>query len=199
MDDPNQIVQNMKKQGLNPNQITQYLQREGFSPSQINQAMQQPTSNEYQPSSLQPSEPLPQPTQTQEPIMQQEPPQPEPIPAPIAQELPQEPVAIADYEMSNRDLQEQIEIISESVIAEKWREFLKSIGNVSAWKSNTDSQVINLQKDFKKTQTEIENLKDSILNKIDQYQESITEINAEMKALEKLFKQLLPSIKKISK
>ena len=44
---------------------------------------------------------------------------------------------------------------------------------------------------------EIENIKKTILNKIDQYQESISEVNAEMKALEKLFKELLPSIKKL--
>jgi len=196
MNDPSQIVQNMKKQGLNNNQIIQYLQREGFKPSEINQSMQQSEiQTGYQPSSL---------SKTEQPQkLEPAPPEPEPIPTP--QPTYQEPQiqqiqtpAITEYEMSNRDLQEQIEIISESVIAEKWKEFLKSIGDINSWKSNTDSRLINLQKDMKKTQTEIENLKESILNKIDTYQESISEVNAEMKALEKLFKKLLPSIRKLN-
>ena len=189
IDTPIQIVSNMKKQGLNNNQIIQYLQREGYPPSQINEALQQSEMiSGYQESTLS--------KRTQEPLP--EIPTPEPIPTELVTQ-PQfsQPVFIPDYETSNRDLQEQIEIITESIISEKWKEFLKNIGNISTWKLNIESQITNLQKDSKKTQMEIENLKQTILNKIDQYQESISEVNAEMKALEKLFKELLPSIKKL--
>lgn len=190
IDTPTQIVSNMKKQSLNNNQIIQYLQREGYSPSQINEALQQSEmTSDYQRSTLS--------KRAQEPLP--EIPTPEPIPTSESITQPQfsQPVFIPDYETPNRDLQEQIEIITESVISEKWKEFLKNIGNISTWKLNIESQITNLQKDSKKTQTEIENLKQAILNKIDQYQESISEVNAEMKALEKLFKELLPSIKKL--
>lgn len=88
---------------------------------------------------------------------------------------------------------ERIEEIAEAIIDEKWNELIRDINKVIEWKERTDG-------DIKKIQQEIENLKErfdslhqGILGKISEYDQNLSNVGTEIKAMEMTFQKILPT------
>lgn len=86
---------------------------------------------------------------------------------------------------------EQIEEITESIVDEKWEEFLTKIGDISLWKENVNNELIAIKQEILRTQDRFANLQRAILGKVDEYNQNIGNISTEMKALEKVFQKIL--------
>lgn len=86
---------------------------------------------------------------------------------------------------------EQVEEIAESIVNEKWEEFLTKIGDINLWKENVNNELTAIKQEILRTQDHFNNLQRSVLGKVDEYNQNIGSISTEMKALEKVFQKIL--------
>jgi len=166
----NQVLQ-MRQQGYSENQIVQYLQRQGFTSQQVYDAMSQADFSKLS------GAPVAQEASAEMPP----PPEPAPAPEPYAQ-----------YAAPEID-EEKISEIAEAIINEKWEEIIPEIKAITEWKEKIESQLQKITDDFKNLKEQFNELHKGILGKISEYDEHIRDVGSELKAVEKVFKDVIPS------
>ena len=175
---PIDAVKKMREQGFSNSQIVQTLQREGYKSHQIFDAMNQAetTAAGPVPGAIPPA-PAPAPMQ----------PMPEPAPEyayPSAPAYPPEP------SMGR----EQIEEVAESIIEEKWAEFMKSVNQILEWKESIDAKFSKIEHEISSLKKDYDKLHKGVLGRISEYDRSITDVGTEVKALGKTFEKILPTL-----
>lgn len=197
----------MRTQGLSNNQIIQSLQREGYESGIILDGMNQadfkqkiegapPAPSEEivpemrNPMQFNPGAPAPQQAQT----------------APLAQEqnnIPpmggMPPPMQGAASSPNSDVVEQISIerieeIAEAIIDEKWNEIVRSINKIIEWKERTEANINKLEQKFEDMRKEFDTLTNGVLGKIGEYDKNLDNIGVEIKAMEKVFQKIIPSL-----
>ena len=86
---------------------------------------------------------------------------------------------------------EEIQEIAESIIEERWQEFMSRAGDFELWKDRTDREMVSIKQELIRTQDRFNNLQKAVLGKVSEYNENILNIGTEMKALEKVFEKIL--------
>jgi len=177
-----QILQ-MKQQGLSNNQIVQTLQRAGYKPHQIFDAMNY--------AELQASGgPIDQPVDQPQGLPPDMPPQEMPMEQPgYVEEQPQEYTQEPAYGYSN----DRVEELVEAVVEEKWAELVKSVNKVIAWKNTVENRLVVLEQRFEDLRHQFEQLNKGLLEKINEYDQNITSVGTEIKAMERVFQKVLPT------
>lgn len=168
---PTQTVISLRQQGYSNDQIIQQLQSQGYNSAQIFDAMSQAdmmAAGAY-PGSAQPMPEL------QQPIVPQEYQQRAPMPG------------------EEQPVDERIEEIAEAIIDEKWNELVKNINKVMEWKEKTEARIVQIEQVVADIKQQFESLHQGVLGKIGQYDQNITNIGVEIKAMEKVFQKLLPA------
>jgi hypothetical protein len=174
---PVEQVMALKQQGMDNNQINQELLQQGYNSSQIFDAINQVNMSSSGP------------IQGQGMEMQQPPPQnfsydqfryPE-----------QQYEAPMDEFSMNKS---QIEAIAEAIIDEKWKEFEKNVRVIIEWKEKTDIRISKIDQQVKDIVMNLNNLHKSLLGKISDYDKNIMDVGTEIKAMEKVFQKVLPSL-----
>ncbi len=170
-------VMMMKQQGYTNNQIAQTLQSQGYTTSQVSDAINQASlSGNFQPEMGMPDygqsyEPQPQP----QPQFQQ------------SYEAPHEVQQVAVNE-------ERIQEIAEAIIDEKWEEFAGDIKKVIEWKEKSEDRIAKIEQQLIDLRISIDNLTKSIMAKISSYDQNIVDVGTEIKAMEKVFQKVLPTL-----
>ncbi len=177
---PTDLVLAMKKQGLSNNQIVQNLQREGYTSEQIFDAMNQ-ADLKYGVKDI----------STQDVNTGSEPDksqfeQPQPMPQQAVQA--QQPY----YETSSD--KERIEEIAEAIIDEKWADLIKNVDKIVAWKEKTEAKITRIEQEFADLKHNFDNLNKAIIGKINDYDKGLANVGTEVKALEKVFQKVLPTL-----
>jgi hypothetical protein len=149
------------------------------------------------------SEELPSPDQAGIPTpkeTQEAPPQQQPIPennplldeAPIPESEPasnpfnnQQP---AQFQQSST---EEFQQIAESIVEEKFAEFQSRFGDLPSWKEHTGNDISSLKQEMLRTQDRFTELQKALFGKVNEYNDSISNVSTEMKALEKVFEKIL--------
>lgn len=167
-DSPVDLVLQMRQQGYTNNQIVQVLQREGYKSPQIFDAMNQ--------ADLKANIPGPQP-------------QPE-YSAPEPQPAPMQPQMSSDIGIDK----ERIEEIAEAIIEEKWRDLVKDVQRIVEWKDKTETRMTKIETEFTNLKESFTNLHQGILGRIAEYDKGLADIGTEIKALEKVFQKILPTL-----
>ena len=190
---PIEQVMMMKQQGYTNNQIVQTLQSQGYNTDQvfdaINQsglsaqgAQQQPV-REYQ--EQQPDTGMPEyghgpyetpPSYTQQ---QQAPPG-----------FHQQPGVQTHGSIDDERIQE----VAEAIIDEKWEDLAKDIRKVAEWKEKTEDRISKLEQQILDLKMSIDSLTKGIMSKISSYDQNIVDVGTEIKAMEKVFQKVLPSL-----
>lgn len=194
-DIPVQHVVTMRGQGMSNNQIIQNLQRFGYTIDQINNALNQADIKvgmyPAQPSFAGPaggggnsgSAPSgfgPGPVQPMQPMTQSRPSfSPSPSSGPELSE-----------ELSERD--ERMHEIAESIIEEKWNEFVDSINRIIEWKDSIETRVTKVEQQLADLRGSFDKLHEGVLGKLGDYDKGISTVTVEIKALEKVFQKILP-------
>ncbi len=194
-DIPVQHVVTMRGQGMSNNQIIQNLQRFGYAIDQINNALNQADIKvgmyPAQPSFAGPaggsgnsgSAPSgfgPGPAQPMPPMAQSRPSfSPSPSSGPELSE-----------ELSERD--ERMHEIAESIIEEKWNEFVDSINRIIEWKDSIETRVTKVEQQLADLRGSFDKLHEGVLGKLGDYDKGISTVTVEIKALEKVFQKILP-------
>jgi DNA-binding transcriptional MerR regulator len=177
---PTDLVIQMRQQGYSNDQIIQNLQSQGYTSSQIFDALNQADIRgavEAAPPGAAPAGPAPAP----EAAMPRAPPAALPAAAPM-------PAPVPETE------RERIEEIAEAIIDEKWDELMKSVDKIAAWKEKTEAKIIKMEQTVKDLKERFEELHSGILAKIGEYDKGIRDVGSEIKAMEGVFKKVLPSL-----
>ena len=89
-----------------------------------------------------------------------------------------------------------IEEIAESIISEKWENLVKNVGDLKLWKERIDTDITGIKQEILRTQSRLENLQTAVMGKVSEYGERITNISAELKALEKVMEKIINPLTK---
>ena len=171
---PIDLVMAMRQRGMGNDQIIQELERQGYNSSQIFDALNQASLMGPSPG-IDQSQNFPQQDFSQEQFM---PPQ-----QPMEQQ-PQQPQIDKD----------QIEEVAEAIIDEKWKEFEEDLKVIIEWKEKTESKINKFEQEIADLTATISSLNKSLMGKISEYDRNISSVGTEIKAMEKVFEKVLPSL-----
>src|SRR3989338_5150963 len=171
---PSEEASRLRQQGYNNNQIAQYLQTKGYTQQQVSDAITQASLGGYQ----QAASPGMQEFSQQNPYQQ-------------FQQF-QQPQQQQPQQESLND--ERIEEIAEAIIDEKWQELVKDVKKVIEWKDIVESRLDHLEQMIKDVKSSMDNMQRGIFGKISDYDKSINDVGTEIKAMEKVFQKVLPSL-----
>ena len=199
-------VRNMKMQGLTNNQIIQNLQRMKVNNQEIFDAINQadmknanPYNNEYQPSALNINPDNPNEEMLPEAPIAPEAPEQTEYQEPYSdyQEYPQEYYPPQNYypQQSSKNMnEEELELLAEKIISEKWRTLTKSTGNLNTWKKEIDFNIVTIKRDIENLSNQIKTLQEAIVGKVQEYNQNLTNIETQMKSMEMVFEKIIPPL-----
>lgn len=180
---PLEQVMMMHEQGYTNPQIVQTLQGMGFSSQQIYDAINQASLAANAPQAQQsqdPFEQMPQQDPGYQPNFSQAPPQQQSY-QPFSQK---EPVIDDD----------RIQEVAEAIIEEKWDALIKDIKKVAEWKERTDERISKIEQQLIDMRMAIDSLTKNMMARISAYDQNIVDVGTEIKAMEKVFQKVLPSL-----
>jgi len=168
-----QAVQ-MKDRGLTNNQIIQVLQQQGFNSQQIYDALAQAEARQsiepYSPAQDMPREPL----SSEAPLMQNQ--------------------FNQDYHQQYPQQMHSPEELVESIIHEKWQKMTKEITKITEWKDSMTTRMERMEQQISDLKSTMDNLHKAIVARVGEYDKTLSEVGTEIKAMEKVFKDVLPEM-----
>lgn len=193
----------LRQRGLPNEDIVKYLKKKGYSIAQIRDAITQvdiktravgKTQEAPAPPPLPgmpPTMPMPKPIEAPEikEVPEVTPPIPEVSPPPVREPAPPEPTMLGSEEQVER-----IERILEQIIEEKWREASDRFRKLSAWRSKTDEKINLLDERVKELSSRLDSLNKLLMGKVEEYSETMEDVGTEIKALEKVMGNIVPSL-----
>ena len=219
---PVEEVIRMRQQGFTNNQIVQALQRNGYKTHQIFDAMNQADLKsagpiqEAAPQGIPTDPELPEPgveEDYQDPTQQQyqDPAQPkqqyedpaqqqyqDPGQIQVQEELPDIPPEQKEPEQSPKDLgpsyEEQIEEVAEAIINEKWEDLMKTINKILEWREGMENRMAVLRQGLDDLKANFDGLQKSVIGRVEQYDKTMKSVGTDMKAMDGVFKQILPAL-----
>ena len=199
---PIEKVLELQKTGKPNTEIIQSLQTEGYSFQQISEALNQaqakkviestePKEEPMQPSVIY-SENQTAPIAQETMATQQEPIPPAPSGMPEEFRVPQIQEPMAQFNPpSIQPTGEDMEEIAESIIEEKWHKMIEELGDINAWKEKTNNDVNAIKQEIMRMQNRFENLQNSVVGRVKEYDHSISDVGIEIKALGKLLSNII--------
>ncbi|MBI2647177.1 hypothetical protein HYW99_01755 [Candidatus Woesearchaeota archaeon] len=177
---PIEQVLMMKQQGYTNNQIVQTLQSQGYNTSQIYDAINQAglSSGLFEKNESFETG-MPEYGQSYE----QPPSQPYQS---FAEPREIQPPSSID--------EERIQEVAEAIIDEKWEELAKDIKKIVEWKEKSEERIAKLEQQIIDLRLGIDSLTKSMVTKISAYDQNIVDVGVEVKAMEKVFQKVLPSL-----
>ncbi|MEK6834636.1 MAG: hypothetical protein AABX61_00035 [Nanoarchaeota archaeon] len=85
----------------------------------------------------------------------------------------------------------QIQEIVESIVEEKWEDLISKFGDINLWKESVNNDLEAVKQEILRTQERFNNLQNILIGRVGEYNRSVTELNAEMKALEQVMQKII--------
>lgn len=200
---PEDELLRMKKQGMTNEEINERLQGEGFSLAQIAEAMTQMSSKgaeaqkkmDNEPKDMESSELDKEPTEEEIPI-----PVPTPTKEPEERQMPERGGGMPQRgfaqqqqmpSFGTKPIVADIQALVEEIVNEKWGELISTLGDFNIWRSRISDDNEAIKQEMIRMQGRIENLQSAVLGKVKEYDKDIKEVTSEMKALEKVFQNIM--------
>lgn len=108
-----------------------------------------------------------------------------------------QPSGFAQSSISSSNPDEIQSLINETVeklIEEKWVELTENVQKVVTWKSKVEDQITLIKEDVTAMQEGFTNLERRLISKINNYDKSILDVGSEIKALDKVFQKITPTL-----
>ncbi|MFA5176295.1 MAG: hypothetical protein WC413_03510 [Candidatus Nanoarchaeia archaeon] len=119
----------------------------------------------------------------------------EEVEQPIEEDIPNTPLipttSVPMVEQPRRDFQEQIEEITEAVVNEKWEELMTNVGNIAIWREKINTDVRSIKQEIIRIEERFGSLQNAVIGKVEDYHQTMTNVGAEMKALEKVLERIM--------
>lgn len=171
-----QQVLQMRQQGTSDNQIVQALQRQGVATQEIFDALSQADLT-----AITAAEEAPAPQDVSQAG--------EYPPAPGGSDIPEG----YGYSPDAAPADERIQQVAEAIINEKWEELAGEVQKVVAWKEEVETELQKLQDALAALKEEFRQLHQGVLGKVGEYDERMRDVSADLKAVQKVFKDVIPS------
>ncbi|MBI5392476.1 hypothetical protein HZA96_01280 [Candidatus Woesearchaeota archaeon] len=205
----------MRQQGLSNSQIIQLLQRNGYESTQVFDAMNQADikgtvelSTDHMPAQNEVQQMGPQ-LQSMNanagiapPLPQGDPFGEAPPMGPGLGDVPNQPQSFApdggysggppSYSGGKSPELERMEELAEAIIDEKWNEIVRSINKIIEWKDRVEGRITKVEQEIDDMKKDFTTLHTGVLGKIGQYDQNLSNIAAEIKAMDKVFSKVLP-------
>lgn len=175
---PVEQVLMMKQQGYTNNQIVQTLQSQGYGTNDVYDAINRANLSMAQPAP-QPETGMPEYGQSYEQPYEQQ------------YQSFQEPKEVRPTPTMD---EERMQEVAEAIIDEKWNELVKDIRKVIEWKNKSEDRIAKLEQQLLDLRVGMDSLTKSIMSKISSYDQNIVDVGTEIKAMEKVFQKVLPTL-----
>ena len=175
----------MKQQGYTNNQISQMLQSQGYNNSQVYDAINQAGLSASFQANDQIDTGMPEYGQNYE--------QPQQYQQQPSFQAPRE-TATPSLQMPASVDEERIQEVAEAIIDEKWQEFSSDIKKVIEWKEKSEDRLAKIEQQIIDVKISMDSLVKSIMSKISSYDQNIVDVGTEIKAMEKVFQKVLPTL-----
>lgn len=96
--------------------------------------------------------------------------------------------------VSKEEIQEMIDETVEKLIEEKWDKVVTNVEKVVAWKGTMENQMNLMKDDLGVIKDNFEKIEKKLMAKISDYDRDILDIGSEIKALEKVFQKITPTL-----
>lgn len=106
-----------------------------------------------------------------------------------SQTMMQSPSAMITSSM--RDVEEKVEEIAEAIIEEKWSRVREEVGDLRAWKEKVTTDLMGTKQEILRVQSRLEAVQNAVLGRVKEYDKSIEDVGADIKAIEMLLKNIL--------
>lgn len=87
---------------------------------------------------------------------------------------------------------ERIEEVAEAIIDEKWDALLAEVRKVIDWKSKVEDDLRKALNDLENMKGDMKELRQAVLGKVEDYDKRMLEVGTELKAVSKVFKDVIP-------
>lgn len=172
-------VLQLRSQGLTDNLIVEELKGRGYNQPQINSALAQADAGSEPEISGLDEFPAPSNANARQGYSGYSQPQ-----------MPARPSAPASDEEGN--IYERIEEIAESMIDEKWDELISEVKKIIEWKEKIEDKQTQIINDLEKLKEDFTVLHQGVLGKLEDYDSRMMEVGTELKAVGKVFKEVVP-------
>lgn len=185
-------VLRMRKSGMNDQQIIRQLDQTGYSQREIADAMNQ-SGIKQGVSAIQGNDTL-RPSLLDEDIPVPEPPQGSmsmDIGMPSQSYMPDQgfsPIAYPTQEVAPTP---EVQELVESVVEEKWNQFSDVLANLEIWKSRMNDDMAAVKQELLRLNRRFDLLQNTMAGRVDEYSHNVQDMGTELKALEKVFKNIL--------
>ena len=88
------------------------------------------------------------------------------------------------------DIEKMHEII-ESIVSEKWDDYISHMGDLSSWKQKIEINLLGTKQEVVRLNNKLESLQNSVLGKVGEYDKTMKDVHSEMRALGKVFEKIL--------
>jgi len=85
----------------------------------------------------------------------------------------------------------QMQEIVEAIVEEKWQQFTNQFGDLGLWKEKVERDLISIKQEVLRTQDRFMQLQKAVMGKVSEYNDNISNVHTEMKALEKVFEKII--------
>ncbi len=97
-------------------------------------------------------------------------------------------------QVSRDELHNIVDETVEKVIEERWGEIVNNVQKVVKWKDHIEQDINMLKNDIVQIKNAFESMEKKIVGKINSYDTNIMDVNSEIKALEKVFQKITPTL-----
>lgn len=168
-------VMQLRQQGLTDDLIMDELTDKGYSQPQINQALEQ----------------FPDQADTEEESYPEEPSAPSPRMPALDRLNAYSSEPAASGEMGN--IYERMEEIAESMIDEKWDDLIAEVKKIVEWKEKMEEKQGKMISELETLKENFKELHQGVLGKLEDYDAQMREVGTELKAVGKVFKDVIPA------
>ncbi len=171
--DPVQQILQLRQQGLTDELIEEELKKNGMNPQQVSAAMEN-ANTPAMPGGGMPEMPA-------EPAMSA----PKPMPS-------GPPGAMPKPSGGDGNIYERIEAITEGMIDEKWDDLIGEVKKIVEWKELIEDKQTKMNNDLEKLKEDFKILHQGVLGKLEDYDSRMSDVGTELKAVGKVFKDVIP-------
>lgn len=163
-------VLQLREQGLSDAVVKQELQSRGYLPSQVEQALQQADQPTYQGYSS-----------------------PYPSASGMAGGMTGGMGGMPGPDQGQGNIYERIEEITESIVDEKWDDLIAEVKKIVDWKESLEQKQGKMQAELDKLKENFSALHQGVLGRLEDYDERMRDVGTELKAVGKVFKDVIPT------
>ena len=166
--DFSQQVIDLRNQGLTDNLIVTELGKQGIPPDQVHATIAQ----------MDGSASLGQPVGSPE--------------VPAAPDFGASPGMSQQGMQPQDNIYERIEEITEGIVDQRWDELIIEVKKILEWKQKVEDAQRKIENDVVKLKEDFKVLHTGVLGKLESYDERMSEVGSELKAVGKVFKDVVP-------